>query len=307
MTIDSQEMVCPTKNDQSYPLVSIVLITYNHASFLSDAIESCLLQDYPNCEIIISDDCSTDCSADIIQDYAGSNTSIIPIISESNSGVTENHNIAANACSGKYIAWMSGDDLMLPGKVSTQVNYMEKNPECNICYHNLEVFDSETGKTLSYFNAVEKHTGTVEKLLCHGTFNGAVSNMVRRAATPENNFNSSLPIASDWLYWIETLENGGTIDYIDQTLGRYRRHANSITAFSSNIAQGEIDHLVTCQIALKKFPQHSTVIIKRYNNLIHQMRHKIDYISAVKLNLLTSFRFKELVKLFIYLIVRKKF
>ncbi|MEX2505470.1 MAG: hypothetical protein WD406_00860 [Pseudohongiellaceae bacterium] len=73
---------------------------------------------------------------------------------------------------------------------------------------------------------------------------------------PENGFDKSIRVASDWLYWIETLGKGGTINFLDQTLSRYRRHDN-ITKSSRFLTQNEIDSLNTCNILLKKYRQNS--------------------------------------------------
>lgn len=296
-----------TFEEHSEPLVSIVILSYNQIDFLKEAVFSCLEQDYPNKEIIISDNCSIDGSKEIIKNFVKQFPAVKAIFASQNTGITGNHNAALKACSGEYIAWMYADDLMLPGKITKQVERMEANPDCKICYHNLEVFDSDSNKVLFYFNEKEKFIGTVEKLLLYGTFNGACSNMVKRDSTPKDGFNDLLPVASDWLFWIEILENGGSIEYIDEVLGRYRRHPGNITAYSEVITQGEIDHLVTCQLNLKKFPQHSKFILKRYYNLLYQMRFKLDYAWVMKSSLLISFRMKDLVKLVIYCFSGKKY
>lgn len=291
----------------SDPLVSIVILSYNQVDFLTDAVASCLNQDYSNIELIISDNCSTDGSREKIEEFEKKIPHLSAIFAAQNTGVTGNHNAAAKACSGKYVAWMYADDLMLPGKITKQVRHMEANPNCRICYHNLEVFDSDSNEVLFHFNQHEKHVGTVDKLLLNGTFNGACSNMIRRDNAPSDGFNKILPVASDWLYWIEILETGGTIEYIDELLGRYRRHPQNVTAYSAKITQGEIDHLVTCQICLEKFPQHTKIILKRYNSLLYQMRFKLDYASVMRSNLLSNFRINDLAKLVIYRLFGKKY
>ncbi|NUY57655.1 glycosyltransferase [Salinivibrio sp. EAGSL] len=266
----------------TYPLVSIAIITYNQKEYLRECIESCLTQDYPNFEIVIADDCSTDGTQAMLREYevAYPNKFVLRL-SEKNQGITPNSNAAHFACSGKYIAWMGGDDLMLPGKLNKQVDFMERNPNCTICYHNLDVFDSETGKTLYFFNNKLKINGNVKAAIRYGTFNGACSNMVRAEKTPVHGYNKSLPVASDWLYWVETLSNGGTIDYIDAVLGKYRRHSNNITCKEKFVTQNELDHLVSCQIMLAKLPQYFNDIMYIYSKRILGLRHNLNYITCL--------------------------
>jgi len=268
--------------EKEYPLVSIAIITYNQKDYLRECIESCLAQDYPNFEIVVADDCSTDGTQNMLREYEAKYPSKFVLrLAEKNQGITPNSNAAHFACSGEYIAWIGGDDLMLPGKLTKQVAYMEQNPNCTICYHNLDVFDSGTNKTLYYFNEKNKLNGDVRTAIKCGTFNGACSNLVRSDKAPKHGFDNSLPVASDWLYWIETLGNTGTINYIDEVLGRYRRHENNITRAEKHVTQNELDHLVSCQIIIAKYPQYFNDVMCVYAKRLMGLRHKAGYVSTL--------------------------
>jgi glycosyltransferase involved in cell wall biosynthesis len=289
------------------PLVSIAILSYNQIKYLKECLESCLEQDYPNIEIVVSDNGSTDGTKEMLLDYdADYPGKFILKFSKKNRGITNSSNVANFSCNGKYIAWMYGDDLLLPGKISKQVKYMEERPECSICYHNLEVFDSDTGKVLSYFNENIKLDGDIKTAIRYGTFNGACSNMVRKDKTPENGFNILIPVASDWLYWIETLASGGTINYIDEVLGRYRRHVGNVTAISTEIRQNEVDHLLTCQLLLALYPHYSSDIFFRYSQLIFMLRGKLKYSDAVLLSIIKKPSMKSFFRLFLHYISLKK-
>lgn len=122
-------------------------------------------------------------------------------LATSNKGITTNSNSAHFACSGKYIAWLGGDDLMFKDKILNQVNFMESNDECSICYHDLLVFESDTERDMYNFSEINKPTeGYANTAFKYGTFNGASSSMVRRSDTPLQGFNELIPVASDWLY-----------------------------------------------------------------------------------------------------------
>lgn len=285
------------------PLVSIAIITYNQKEYLRECIESCLAQDYTNIEIVVADDCSTDGTQNMLREYEMQHpTKFILKLSEKNQGITANSNAAHFACSGKYIAWMGGDDLMLPGKLIKQVQFMEENPNCTICYHNLEVFDSDTNKTLYYFNDKLKLNGDIRTVIKYGTFNGACSNLVRTNKTPKHGYNSSIPVASDWLYWVETLGNGGTINYIDEILGKYRRHPNNITRNESFVTQNELDHLVSCQVIIAKYPQYFSDAVHAYARRLIGLRHKLNYFVCVLKSISLRPTVKSIGGLGIYLI-----
>ena len=289
------------------PKVSIPIITYNQKEYLRECIESCLAQTYKNIEIVVADDASTDGTQELLKEYDKSYPGTFVLkLSEKNLGITENCNQAHFACSGKYIAWMGGDDLMLPGKLTTQVSYMENNPNCTICYHNLDVFDSDSNSTLYYFNEKNKINGNIVSSIRNGTFNGGCSTFLRTDSSPKGGFNSSLPVASDWLFWVETLASGGTIDYIDEVLGRYRRHSNNVTNKQKHITQNELDHLNTCNIILAKYPQYSSDAIFAYSQKLLSLRDKLSYGSAMWTSFCINRNYKVFGALFIYLLSFKK-
>lgn len=285
------------------PLVSIAIITYNQKDYLQECIESCLAQDYPNLEIVVADDCSTDGTQDMLREYQEKYPNKFVLrLSKKNQGITLNSNAAHFACSGKYIAWMGGDDLMLPEKISKQVAFMEANPNCTICYHNLDVFDSDTDATLYYFNRRKKINGDIRTSIRLSTFNGACSNLVRADKTPKLGFDKSIPVASDWLYWVETLGNGGTINYIDEVLGRYRRHVNNVTRLQSSMTQNELDHLVSCQIIMARFPQYFSDAIEAYSKKLIEIRHKVNYPLCLWKSIRLRLNIKAAIGLSVYLI-----
>jgi glycosyltransferase involved in cell wall biosynthesis len=290
--------------DKKEPLVSIAIVTYNQKNYLKECIESCLAQEYQNIEIVVADDGSTDGTYEILEDYAKKNSGKFVLQrSKENQGITKNSNLAHFSCTGKYIAWMGGDDLMLSGKIRRQVEFMEKNPDCTICYHNLDVFDSETNSTLFLFNKKNKYEGDFSTCIRYGAFNGACSNMVRSNKIPVHGFNQSLIVASDWLYWIETLANGGSIKYIDEVLGRYRRHDKNVTYRDvEEISQNDLDHLLTCQLLIEKYPNQFNNIMHSYAKLLSGIRHKLDYRLALKTSFLLRPNFTVLGALLVNLI-----
>ena len=120
------------------PLVSIEIITYNHAPFIRQCIEGVLMQKttFPY-ELVIGEDCSTDGTREIVLDYAQKYPEIIRVItSESNVGAFENEKRAYFACRGKYIAICEGDDYWTdPDKLQKQVDFLEEHPDYSMCCH----------------------------------------------------------------------------------------------------------------------------------------------------------------------------
>ena len=290
------------------PLVSIAIITYNQKEFLKECIESILIQDYKNIEIVVADDGSSDGTQEMLLNYEQEYPNLFVLkLAKVNSGITKNHNVAHFACKGEYIAWIGGDDLMMPGKIIKQVGFMEANPNCTLLYHNLEVFFSD-GNQKSYLlnsknNAKE---GDVKTVIKYGSFNGASSTMIRRSKAPKYGFDERVQIASDWMYWVEALGNGGEIRYMDEVLGKYRRHANNATSKQNYNAQ--IDHLNSCNILLTKYPYLQNLILYRYSENLRVLRHieAKNYSNWLLSSITVGANIKSLICYFIYIFSIKK-
>lgn len=132
------------------PLVSICVITYNQEKYIAQTLDSILSQehDFPY-EIVVGEDCSPDGTRRIIVEYAQKYPDIIkPLYNEPNKGIIGNYfNVIAH-CAGKYIMECAGDDYWLPGKVKTQVDFMEANPDIGMCYGKAAMLDVETSSFL---------------------------------------------------------------------------------------------------------------------------------------------------------------
>ncbi len=112
-------------------LVSVCIIVYNHAKYLTKAINSVLEQEVDfEFEILIGDDGSTDGSPEIITEFARKNPNIIPVLREKNTGAPYNEFDLASRAKGKYISWLEGDDFWIDkNKLQKQVDFLEHHEE----------------------------------------------------------------------------------------------------------------------------------------------------------------------------------
>lgn len=290
------------------PLVSVAVVTFNQKEYLKECIESIINQDYGNKEIIVADDGSTDGTQEMLLNYQLEYQNLFVLkLAEKNLGITKNHNVAHFACKGKYIAWMGGDDLMKPGKIRKQVEFMEANPTCTLLYHNLEVFFSDSNQKSFFLNSDNNvKEGDIKTMIKHGCFNGGCSTMIRRNMAPINGFDERLPIASDWMYWVDALGNGGEIKYLNEVLGGYRRHSNNVT--SQQNYNTYIDHLNSCNILLTKYPHLQSLILGRYSENLRALRYKKreNYLYWLKASFYVGCNMKSFVSCIIYFLSLKK-
>lgn len=131
------------------PLVSVCTTTYQHARYLRCALDSFLAQktDF-SFEILVHDDCSTDGTVEILQEYARRYPEIVKPLYETENqysrGVPINETYNFPRARGKYIALCEGDDFWCDeGKLQAQADYMEAHPDCTFCFTNGYIVDAE--------------------------------------------------------------------------------------------------------------------------------------------------------------------
>ena len=117
------------------PLVSVVLCFYNEKLFLREAVESVLLQDYRNWELLLVDDGSSDESTQIALDYAERYPYKITYVEHAyhqNRGLSASRNAGIRKCNGSLVAFIDADDVWLPGKLRYQVGIFKNNPNVTV-------------------------------------------------------------------------------------------------------------------------------------------------------------------------------
>ena len=122
--------------ESNRPLVSIVAACFNHATFLEETLDSIAAQDYPYIELIITDDGSKDNSVSLIKEWM--KTASIPTIliaNEQNLGICKTFNKGLAASKGNYFQVIACDDVMLPHKISTQVQALEQASAATVLVH----------------------------------------------------------------------------------------------------------------------------------------------------------------------------
>jgi glycosyltransferase involved in cell wall biosynthesis len=150
----------------STPKVSIIAISYNHTLYLEEALTSILQQTYPNIELIIIDDASTDDSVLKIEKFLQTHTFKFPVVwikHTVNQGNCKSFNEGFALSSGKYIIDFALDDVMLPQRIAQQVDFFEKQSESvGIIFTNAQLINGQ-GAFLKYHYSVDNQQKTLQK------------------------------------------------------------------------------------------------------------------------------------------------
>ena len=135
--------------------VSVIIPVYNSAKYIGKTLESVLYQTYKKIEIILIDDCSTDNSRHIIEQYRNMYDNIIYKLQERNGGAAVARNTALKIAKGRYVAFLDSDDLWYPKKLEKQLKLM-KQKNAAICYTAIEMIDEDGNLIKGKRNVKEK-------------------------------------------------------------------------------------------------------------------------------------------------------
>lgn len=219
----------------SSPKVSVSIITYNAESYIQSVLDSVLSQEVDfEYEVIIGDDASSDNTKKILECYQEKYSNVFVIFRNANVGAAQNYLETLALCRGDYIAHLDGDDLMLPNKLQKQVQFLDNNNEYSAVFHNMRVFDNESGKTLRYYNSQgTKSRKNLSEIVKYGTGFCHSSKMFRASSIRDIEVKINTHVVFDWLMHIIHARHGD-IGYIDEVLGEYRYHTSSVVFSNSN-------------------------------------------------------------------------
>ncbi len=123
--------------------ISVIVSSYNQRDYLIEAIESVLSQTVMPCEIIISDDASSDGSQDLMREYADKYPGLIrPFYHDHNVGIPKNKNYALQHAKGELVTYLDGDDRFLPKKLEMDMKTLSDHPEAQVAYSNFYHIDA---------------------------------------------------------------------------------------------------------------------------------------------------------------------
>jgi glycosyltransferase involved in cell wall biosynthesis len=215
------------------PRVTVLVMTYNHVHFITQALDSVLAQrtdfDY---EILISEDCSTDGTREIVLAYAHKYPGRIRLLlSERNLHSNAVVSRGIHAARGQYIALLDGDDYWIsPDKLQMQVDFLDAHPDCSVCFHNARVMHEDGSRPPWNWNPEHQAPFSSFEDIWLGNFIATCSTLFRREPLGEiPRWYDEMPL-TDWPLHVLNARLG-RIGYIPTVMGVYRFHRGG--AYSS--------------------------------------------------------------------------
>ena len=205
--------------------VSVITPVYNVAKVIEKTLNSMLMQDYKNLEIVLVDDCSKDNSAEIIKRYLDKYPNIVYHKQVKNGGAAVARNTALNIAKGRYVAFLDSDDLWCDSKISKQLSFMKENDAAISCTA-MDCIDEEDNS----LNSVrEVHKIISYKFLLHNTMIATSTVMIDRNKTG----NFQMPLrrgGQDYATWLMLMRNGTICYGLNEVLSHYRVMNNSLSS-----------------------------------------------------------------------------
>jgi glycosyltransferase involved in cell wall biosynthesis len=250
-------------------LVSVIMPSFNTGEYIAASVESVLAQTYPNWELLIVDDCSTDNTTEVICRYQ--DPRIILLKNKTNSGAALSRNYALREAKGRWIAFLDSDDTWEPKKLEKQLRFMQENgyaftfTDYRICLNGVWMPYINTGPDVvnkrKMYNYCYFSTITV-------MYDRSVIGLIQIADMRKNN---------DYAMWLQAIEKSDA-HRLPECLSYYIKHDDSITGGSKlRLVKW---HYRLFRQALGKNPVTAAVLTA--NNLVHGVWKKLHYRQPVE-------------------------
>ena len=267
------------------PLVSVVCLCYNHARFVEEAIQSVLNQRYPNVQLIVIDDHSTDKSIEAIDKFISGNKAVEFVPLPSNLGNCRAFNIGLEKAKGDFIIDLAGDDVLMPDRIEMGVRNLESlGKEVGVQFSDAELIN-ENGAHLGYHSDRFRHDsipqGDIYKEVLSRYFINSPTMMMRRQVLEELGGYDGALAYEDFDFWVRS-SRICKYSYIPEPLVRRRILSTSLGQRQYRTGSDQLRSTLTvCRKAfdLNKTEDEHAALRKR---IVYEMRRAM-FLGEIKI------------------------
>lgn len=240
-------------------LISIVLPTYNGSRYIRKSIESCLNQSFKNFELIIINDCSTDNTASIIEEYAHADSRIKIIHNTYNKKLPLSLNTGFDVALGKYHTWTSDDNYYAPDALQKMLEKMEKNSNVDLVYTDYFLVD-DNDKIFGARKFNNVYDGFVDWIGC-----GACFLYKKEIYIYNNGYNPAAFLIEDYDFFVRAFFNFRFQYLPTPELYFYREHPGSLTSAHKDTVNDLRKIMIESYIEklAKKLPREQMALVYR--------------------------------------------
>jgi alpha-1,3-rhamnosyltransferase len=233
-------------------LVTVGIVTFNSSKFVEETLESVKTQSYPNIELIISDDFSTDNTIEIVNRWLKNPENFNRFYScqiltvDHNTGTSANCNRVFNKALGEYVKLLAGDDLLLPNCIQDNISFFTQNQEVKIAFSQVGIFND----VFVQGQFIEIKPISIPLNLMDPNFSAQqqfeiLAETDRITYTPSSffkkelvldigGFDEAFKLVEDYPMWLKLTGAGIKLHYFNKLTVAYRRHSNSVNHIKSN-------------------------------------------------------------------------
>lgn len=275
------------------PILSILMPVYKTAPYLQEAIDSILSQSFTDFELIVLNDCSPDNSEEILDHY--NDPRIVRYRGTQNLGLSNVLNIGLKMAKGKYIARMDSDDISLPERLQTQVNYLESHTDVDLCSCGMKLFGAKDGTWIRESDPeIVKITALFFSPILHA------SSVWRRESFEKAGlrFKQEMVPAEDYDLWCRALAKGLILINLPDCLYLYRIRPDQATENTSKTSSKEFEvHKDFLRAIYPSMQEADIDAVSRINSITDPERFKETASTLTKENQLNAFFDKNQLRL----------
>ena len=297
------------------PLVSVIIPAFNAQELIGETIDSILAQTYENLEIIVVDDGSTDRTSDVVSGYGGR----VSYYYQNNSGgCAVPRNTGISHSSGEFLCFLDADDLMVPERIASQIEFMERYPEVGLVFCNYRNFNEQGPFVQSHFETcprlfpqlISKKEIVLENacaLLSQENFGITGSFLMRRDLLElETGFEPALRACEDYHFYFRLSRH--THVGVINNVGMLRRvHGNNMSGDPTKmhtegircitlLLDGEKDPKICVELTSKLANLHLSLAYHYRENMFYRDAFR-EYIMGLYLRPFNIAAYKALIKL----------
>jgi len=248
------------------PLVTVIIASYNHARYIEASINSVINQTYKNIELLVVDDGSKDDSPAVLERLQQQHG--FDLRFQANQGLARTLNDAIARAKGDLIVPFGSDDIMLPHRIATQVEYMNGKPEVGICSANIETIDQDGNvmgaREQRNRNLPFRRLDFDDLFLDRKPGPMAATLMLRREALEKvGGFNADIRLEDVYIE-LSIARAGYFIDVLGEVLAQYRDHPTN--TFKNG--RFMVDNVLRTFAVFSDHPQYEQVCMKFRNSMV---------------------------------------
>jgi glycosyltransferase involved in cell wall biosynthesis len=248
---------------------TVIISCYNQEKYIEDCLISIMSQETDFiCEIIVSDDCSTDSTRAILQRLSDSNPNRLRLaLREKNVGPAQNYLLAHAMATGDIVFQIDGDDMMLPGKLQLQYDVFRVYPEVNIVLHRAVYFSDDLGYVSETVYPGEKSPQLIffglQQLARWGSIAVHSSYAYRRSSRKAKIDGEFM----EWFFAMDSLLDGGRGAYLNKVLVMYRSNSGGVSYLSTTTGRKKA-YLIYFDDLIGYFTRHPDLRKDLYSNFL---------------------------------------